>query len=255
MDRWILIIGTLLAIVGGVWGMISVHRGQRSLLTVAWMISVLMCQLAFLGIRGQSHQSCPLTDHGEILVFLSWALTVFYLLVGPTYRISLLGVFTAPVVAVFQGIALIPGMLNPKPEIIPGANFWHEIHAATAVLSYGGFALAAVAAVMFLVLDKQLKLHHLTSGLFRNLPPVRELLVSMEKLLQFSGVLLTLGIIAGLLMPRNPQMIGHLLAAVSVWCGYALLLGIKIWRGLTGRKLSISVVLMFILSLGVFAFV
>jgi ABC-type uncharacterized transport system permease subunit len=219
------------------------------------MLAVLVCQLVFLGIRGQEHQSCPLTDHGEILVFLAWALTLFYLLVGPAYRISLLGVFTAPAVAVFQGIALIPGVLDPNPRIRPGANFWHEIHAATAVLSYGGFALAAVAAVMFLVLDKQLKLQHTGSGLFRYLPPVRELLVSMERLLQFAGVLLTLGIIAGFLMPRNPTMIGHLLAAVAVWSGYALLLGIKIWRGLTGRKLSLSVVLMFILSLGVFAFV
>ena len=36
-------------------------------------------------------------------------------------------------------------------------------------------ALAAVAGVMFLVLDHQLKAHDLTSGLFRHLPPVREL--------------------------------------------------------------------------------
>ena len=255
MDRWILILGTLLATVGGVWGMMSVHRGHRSVWTVVWMIAVLGCQLAFLILRGRQHHSCPLTDHGEILVFLAWALTMFYLLVGPTYRISLLGVFTAPVVAVFQAIALVPGILNPEPRLLPGANFWHEIHAATAVLSYGGFALAAVAAVMFLVLDKQLKLQHLTSGLFRNLPPVRELLVSMERLLQFAGVLLTIGIVAGFLMPRDPKMIGHLLAAVAVWTGYALLLGIKIWRGLTGRRLSLSVVVMFILSLGVFAFV
>lgn len=255
MDRWILVIATLLAATGGIWGMVSVHRGNRSLLPLFSMVVVFGCQLAFLGTRGQHHQSCPLTDHGEILVFLAWALTLFYLCVGPAYRLSLLGMFTAPVVAVFQAIALVPGVLNPNPQHVPGANFWHEIHAATAVLSYGGFALAAVAAVMFLVLDKQLKLQHLTSGLFRNLPPVRELLVCMERLLRIAGVLLSIGIVAGFLMPRNPSMIGHLLAAVTVWSGYALLLGIKIWRGLTGRKLSLSVVVMFILSLGVFAFV
>lgn len=255
MDRWILILGTLLAAIGGAWGMVSVHRGTRSLWTIVWMVAVFGCQLAFLGLRGKQHGMCPLTDHGEILVFLSWALTLFYLFVGSTYRISLLGVFTAPVVAVFQAIALLPGILNPNPQKIPGGNFWHEVHSSTAVLSYGGFALAAVAAVMFLVLDRQLKEHHLKSGLFRNLPPVRELLVSMERLLQFAGTLLTLGIIAGFLMPRKPEMIGHLLAAVAVWSGYALLLGIKLVRGLTGRKLSLSVVIMFILSLGVFAFV
>jgi ABC-type uncharacterized transport system permease subunit len=255
MDRWILILGTMLAAIGGAWGMVSVHRGNRSLWTVVWMVAVFICQLAFLGLRGKQHAACPLTDHGEILVFLCWALTLFYLFVGSTYRISLLGVFTAPVVTLFQSIALLPGVLAPDPQITPGGNFWHEIHSATAVLSYGGFALAAVAAVMFLVLDKQLKEHHLKSGLFRNLPPVRELLISMERLLQFAGTLLTLGIIAAFLMPHNSAMMGHLLAAIAVWTGYAFLLGIKLVRGLTGRKLSLSVVIMFILSLGVFAFV
>lgn len=256
MDRWVLILGTLLAVIGGAWGMVSVHRGNRSLWTIVWMVAVFGCQMAFLGIRGKEHAACPLTDHGEILVFLSWALTLFYLFVGSTYRISLLGVFTAPVVAVFQSIALIPGMLNPYPQVVTNGNFWHEIHSATAVLAYGGFGLAAVAAVMFLVLDRQLKEHHLKSGLFRNLPPVRELLISMERLLQFAGVLLTLGIIAGFLMPHDHQeYLGHLLAAVAVWAGYALLLAIKLVRGLTGRRLSLSVVIMFILSLGVFALV
>ena len=35
---------------------------------------------------------------------------------GPAYRISLLGVFTAPVVAVFQAIALLPGVLEANPR-------------------------------------------------------------------------------------------------------------------------------------------
>jgi len=255
MDHWVLILGTVLAAIGSVWGMISVHRGTRSLWTIVWMLAVFVCQLVFLLSRGKEHGACPLTDHGEILVFLSWALTLFYLLVGSTYRISLLGVFTAPAVAVFQAIALIPGVLDENPRKLANASFWHEIHASTAVLAYGGLALAAVAAVMFLVLDRQLKEQQLKSGLFRNLPPVRELLVSMERLLQIAGVLLTLGIIAGFLMPRDPNALGHLLAAVAVWSGYALLLGIKLVRGLTGRKLSLSVVIMFILSLSVFAFV
>ena len=77
---------------------------------------------------------------------------------------------------------------------IAGGNPWHETHSATSVLAYGALALAAVAGVMFLVLDRQLKEHHLKSGLFRNLPPVRELLVSLERLLWLGGGLLTIGI-------------------------------------------------------------
>lgn len=255
MDRWFLIAATLLAVVGGVWGMLSVHRGRRSRWTVAWMAAAFLCQLGFLFLRGEARGACPLADRGEILVFLSWSLTLFYLIVGPAYRISLLGVFTAPVAVVFQAIALAPGVLDRDPQRIAGGNPWHETHAATSVLAYGALALAAVAGVMFLVLDKQLKDHHLKSGLFRNLPPVRELLVSLERLLWIGGVLLTIGIVAGFIMPRDASALGHLIAALSVWTAYMIVLSVKKLRGLTGRRLSLLAVALFILSLGVFAFV
>ncbi len=256
MDRWLLLSATLLAVIGGTWGMMSVHRGNRSHWTVVWMIAVLVCQLGFLSLRSQHRAACPLADRGEILVFLSWSLTLFYLLVGPAYRISLLGVFTAPVVVVFQTMALMPGVLDSNPQRILGGNLWHETHAATSVLAYGALALAAVAGVMFLVLDRQLKEQHLQSGLFRNLPPVRELLVSLERLLWLGGALLTIGITAGFVMPHDGGgSLGHLIAAVSVWIGYTVLLTVKSVRGLTGRRLSLLTVGLFILSLGVFAFV
>jgi ABC-type transport system involved in cytochrome c biogenesis permease subunit len=216
--------------------MISVHRGRRSRWTMFWMLAVFLCQLAFLGMRGEQRAACPLADRGEILVFLSWSLTLFYLLVGPAYRISLLGVFTAPVIVVFQTLALLPGVLQSEPQRLVGGNPWHETHSATSVLAYGALALAAVAGVMFLVLDRQL-------------------LVSLTRLLWLGGGLLTIGIIAGFLMPHDKTALGHLLAALAVWTGYAILLGTKSLRGLTGRRLSLAAVLLFILSLGVFAFV
>jgi ABC-type uncharacterized transport system permease subunit len=255
MDRWLLIAATLLAAVGGVWGMVSVHRGTRSAWTVAWMGGVFVCQFAYLMLRGEQRGACPLRETGEILAYLAWALTMFYLLVGPAYRISLMGVFTAPVVVVFQAAALVPGMLSAEPERVIGTSAWGETHAATSVLAYGALALAAVAGVMFLVLDKQLKEHHLKSGLFRNLPPVRELLVSLERLLWLGGSLLTLGIVAGFLMPRSPAATGHFVAALAVWAGYAVLLGVRSWRGMTGRRLSLWAVALFVCSLLVFAFV
>lgn len=255
MDRWFLIASTSLALFGAAWGMLSVHKGKRSPWTVAWMLGAFACQIGFLSVRGQARAACPLNDPGEILAFLAWSLTLFYLLVGPAYRISLLGVFTAPVVLIFQSLALIPGVLTTNPQKIAGGNPWHETHSAMSVLAYGALALAAVAGVMFLVLDKQLKDQHLKSGLFRNLPPVRELLTSLERLLWLGGLLLTIGIVAGFLMPHTASAWGHLIAALAVWIGYIALLAIKRVRGLTGRRLSLSAVLLFVLSLAVFAFV
>lgn len=255
MDRWMLVAATLLSLIGGVWGMVSVHRGHRSRWTVLWMVGTLLCQFGFLWLRGQERGACPLADRGEILVFLAWSLTLFYLLVGPAYRISLLGVFSAPVVFFFQAAALLPGMLTDDPRRIAGVNAWHETHSAMSVLAYGALALAAVAGVMFLVLDHQLKVHHLQSGLFRNLPPVRELLVSLTRLLRLGGVLLTIGVVAGFLMPHDSSAWAHLLAAVAVWVAYAVVLGIHAVRGMTGRRLASAAVALFLFSLLVFAFI
>ncbi len=253
MDRWFLLIATLLAAIGGTWGMISVHRGTRSHWTVAWMVAVMLCQLGFLSVRGQLRTACPLHDLGEMLVFLAWSLTLFYLLIGPAYRISLLGVFSAPLVFVLQSGALISGLFTVSPQRDPSPNLFHSLHSATSVLAYGALALAGVAGIMFLVLDRQLKVHRLKSGLFRNLPPAHQLLVSLERLLWLGSGLLTLGIVAGFLMPPTTPLHSHLIVAMAVWVGYTALLAVKTLRGLTGRKLALAAVAMFILSLVVFA--
>lgn len=235
--------------------MVILRHGNRSHWTVWWMIAALICQMGYLVIRGEMRGACPLRSIGEISVYLAWSLTLFYLLVGPMYRISLLGVFTAPVVVLFQGFALLPGQLAANPERILNTNAWGETHSATSVLAYGALALAAVAGVMFLVLDRQLKDHDLKSGLFRNLPPVRELLVSLERLLWIGMILLTLGLVAGFLMPHGDGAWAHLIAAIMVWSGYIALMAVKRIRGITGRRFALGTVTLFVLSLGVFAFV
>lgn len=256
MDRWLLILSTVFAVIGGVWGMWSVHCGRRSPWTVAWMLGVFLAQLGFLWLRGQERMACPLADRGEVMVYLAWSLTLFYLLVGPAYRISLLGVFTAPLVAVFQIIAILPGGLDSDPQPVGKVNAWHEAHASTSVLGGGALALAGVAAVMFLVLDHQLKEHHLRSGLFRYLPPVRGLLVSIERLVWLGLGLLTLGIVAGLKMPTgSADAAAHQLVAVAVWLAYAGLLWVKTTRGMTGRRFSLVVVGCFVVSLVAFSLV
>lgn len=219
------------------------------------MIGVFLCQLGYLGVRGEMRAACPLRSLAEISVFLSWSLTLFYLLVGPVYRISLLGVFTAPLVAIFQGVALLPGNLATNPQVVENTTFWGETHSAMSVLAYGALALAAVAGVMFLVLDHQLKEHDLKSGLFRNLPPVRELLISLERLLWLGMALLTAGVIAGVLMPLGKGAMAHLIAAIIIWLAYLFLMVTKRVRGITGRRFALGAVMLFVLSLGVFAFV
>jgi ABC-type uncharacterized transport system permease subunit len=86
------------------------------------------------------------------------------------------------------------------------------------------------------------------------LPPVRELLKSMVRLLWIGEVLLSIGVLAGFMMPRNGGT-AHLIAATAVWLGYAALLAVRQVRGLTGRRTATFAVVLFVVSLSVFALV
>ena len=255
VDRWFLILATLFAALGAVTGMLMLKHGRRSRWTVVWMALAFLAQLGFLSVRGESRGACPLIGSGEILAFLAWALTLFYLAVGPAYRLSLLGVFSAPLVVLFQVIALLPGVWVAIPVAVSGTDAWKETHSAMSVMGYGALALAAVAAVMFLVLDRQLKTQHLSSGLFRNMPPVRELLTSMRRLLWLGWVILSVGVVAGFRMPHGGEAHLHLFAALGVWLSYAVLLGVIQFRGLAGRHFARVTVILFVVSLSVFAFI
>src|SRR3954452_1648110 len=64
-------------------------------------------QTAFLSIRGHALGRCPLTNLFEVFVFLAWSVALIYLLIGPAYRLSLMGAFTAPLVFLIQTFALL----------------------------------------------------------------------------------------------------------------------------------------------------
>lgn len=256
MEKWLLAGSTIMVVLGGGMGMLALQRRQRSPWTLVCMLVAFVFQLAFLGVRGEMRGACPLGDLGEVLAFLAWSLVLFYLLVGPAYRLSLLGLFTAPVVAVFQLIALSPGVMSVVPERAVEVDAWGEAHAAFSVLSYGAFALAAVAALMFLILNRQLKDHHLNTGLFKAFPPVRLLSVSVVRLILVGEVILTVGVVSAFLMQRDGGGGGaHLMAALVVWASYLVLLGWHFLRGITPRRLSVGVITLFGLALLVFAFV
>ncbi|MDQ3623017.1 MAG: hypothetical protein M3463_11080, partial [Verrucomicrobiota bacterium] len=109
MDRLLLLISTFCFLFGFAYTMYAL--GARvyhpSRLNFFAILAGFVFQTAFLYQRGQQVGRCPITSHFEFLVFLSWSMVLFYLLIGPTYRLSLLGAFTSPLVFVFQALALL----------------------------------------------------------------------------------------------------------------------------------------------------
>ena len=76
-------------------------------------------QTAFLSVRGHALGRCPLTNLFEVFVFLAWSVALIYLAVGPTYRLSLMGAFTAPLVFALQTFALLAPIDVPHQMQLP----------------------------------------------------------------------------------------------------------------------------------------
>ncbi|MEI6352078.1 MAG: cytochrome c biogenesis protein CcsA [Verrucomicrobiota bacterium] len=169
--------------------------GRRSLVLIG---TGFIFQTIFLHHRGEQIGHCPLTNLFEVLIFLCWSINLLYLVVGHTYRLSLLGAFTAPLVFVIQVVALITPFDTPA-QIVTHPNPWAELHAALSVIAYGAFAMAGVAGVMYLVQERQLKTHHLHS-LFFLMPPITTLAIANNRLLWAGFGILTAGLFAGIMV-------------------------------------------------------
>jgi ABC-type uncharacterized transport system permease subunit len=164
-------------------------------------------------VRGHALGRCPLTNLFEVLIFLAWSVALIYLLVGPAYRLSLMGAFTAPLVILIQTLALVAPIDVRHPGRAP-ANSWLEFHASVSMIAYGAFALACIAGIMYLVQERQLKTRNLLS-IFYHLPPLSDLFVAITRLLWWGLGLYTLGLISGF-------FIGQPLPRVQVFCSFAV---------------------------------
>jgi len=192
-------------------------------------------QTAFLSIRGHALGRCPLTNLFEVLVFLAWSVALIYLLVGPVYRLSLMGAFTAPLVVLLQGIALLAPIDKPHAMKMP-VNPWLEFHASMSLFAYGVFALACIAGVMYLLQERQLKTHQLRS-IFYHLPPLSDLFAAIIRLLWWGFALYTLGLVTGFFIDQ-PLPTRQVVCAIGVWLLYAAILQGRYLRRLAPKSVA-----------------
>jgi HemX protein len=243
-DRFFIYLATVFFCAGFALAFLALRTGRYR--PSSWNLVVMglgfASQCAFLALRGKVVRQCPVTNQFEVLVFVAWAMALLYFLIGTSYRWSLLGMFTAPLAFLLQVMAL----LSPDPAAgnLGRAEFWNELHKTVSLLGYGAFALSSVAAVMFLVQDRQLRKQRLQAW-FHHLPPIHFLQQVMRRLNLFGLVCLTLGIISAWKM--NTVQAGHSLVAVYIiWGLYAALIIYEYTRGMSARRSALA-------SMGAFA--
>jgi HemX protein len=244
MDRFFLIVSTLSFLLAVLRTLSALrarifHPGRFNFFAIA---AGFVFQTVFLSVRGHALGRCPITNLFEVFVFLAWSVALIYMLVGPAYRLSLMGAFTAPLVFVIQTFALLAPIDVPHRVRLP-PNPWLEFHASISMIAYGAFALACVAGLMYLVQERQLKTHHLHS-IFYHLPPLNDLFAAITRLLWLGFALYTAGLVSGF-FTGQPLPLVKITCAVAVWILYGAILRGRHLGLITPKRVAMLCVLAF----------
>jgi HemX protein len=237
VDRQVLIVSTLCFLAAVARSAISMRAGVfRPARFNFFAIGLgFIFQTAFLSIRGHAVGRCPLTNLFEVFVFVAWSIALIYMLVGPAYRLSLMGAFTAPLVFLLQSFALIAPIDNQhKLKLTP--NPWLEFHASISTVAYGAFALACIAGVMYLIQENQIKTHQIRS-IFYHLPPLTDLFATITRLLWLGFALYSVGLVSGFFVDR-PLPRAQVVGAIVVWLLYAAILQGRHLRRLAPKRVA-----------------
>jgi ABC-type transport system involved in cytochrome c biogenesis permease subunit len=253
-DRQWLWCAAALYTVGLLRGTVSVIRGGH--LSPAFMYFTILAgyvlQFIGLGVRGHSTGGCPLGNQFEIFQFTAWSAITLYLVVGVTFRSSIMGYFTSCLGSVLTIVSLsIPEWDAVRRTHIFGGNPWIELHAALAIFSYGVFGLMALASLLFLLRHYSLKSKHL-GGWFSFLPSIRDLDHIEVRLLGAGLALLTLALaFGGVYWSRDTTTVDHakLAATVAVWAGSAAAFLLRAVGRLLARRFAWTCLALFAAAL------
>lgn len=246
--------GAVLYLAAFACGLLTLRMSKPYLnsLILVLLGSGFLMQILGLNIRGAEIKACPLGNIFEVTQFISWSLVLLFFIVGPVFRVRLLGFFTAALAAFLSGGSMLfPGLDKPYPPGIFGGNPWIELHAALAIFSYGVFAIVAVVSIMFLIQQHGLKKKQFM-GVYQFLPSVQQLDLVAQRLSITGVVILTLALIFGsVFWLENLELVPVLKLSVTclVWAGYLCVVLLRIRKKLVTRRHAIAAIMLFILAL------
>ena len=211
-----------------------------------------LIQTLALNLRGAAIKGCPTGNTFEVAQFIAWSLVLLFFIIGPAFRLRLLGFFTSGLTALLAaGSFLVPAWDAPYPPGLFGGNHWIELHAALAMFSYGVFAILALVSVMFLTQQHGLKKKQF-KGVYQILPSVQQLDLMAKRLLVTGVILLSSSLAFGAVFwienfDRVPVF--KLTATCLIWLGYLAVFVLRLQKKLVTRRHAIATIILFLLAM------
>lgn len=214
----------------------KVNRTAFVLLSGVWLV-----QTVFFVLRMRELNYIPVLTTFETMIFFSWILITFSLVINFFYKIDLFTFFAN--VAGFAAVAFVT--FTDKGATSLSASLQGDLlflHVAMALLSYACFLLAAIFSIMYLIQEKLLK-EKRWNDLFRRLPALDQLEHFSYRLVMFGFPLLLIAMILGAIW-YNARF-DHVLVfdpkpvvSVILLAVYGIYLYLRVSAGWLGRRLA-----------------
>lgn len=196
----------------------------------------LLAHAAALAVETAQLHRLPVIDVRSALSFFSFLVTVAFFFVYLRYRITALGLFMLPLVFVFTLISAVhPERSFADPAFRGG---WLLVHIASIFLGYTAFLLTFVAALMYLIQERELKSKKPRTFYYR-LPSLEVCDELHSRSLMIGLPLLSVGILTGFVWASRTwhgpwELDPKILASIVTWLIYLVLFSTRLsgmWRG------------------------
>jgi ABC-type uncharacterized transport system permease subunit len=243
---WLRVAAALYSI-GLVHAILTLVRRREHLFRVALGAFGLASVFHFVSIveEGIVNNRCPITNFYEMLSMCAFLLVLVYLFAHWRYKLESLSVFVFPMVFV---AALVATMANPisawsSPVV---RNTWLTVHIVLVLLGLAALLLAAIASLVYLFQERELKRKKPRSSHYR-LPALGTLDDVISQAMAVGFVLITLAVIAGstwAFIDAKPGWLKDpkILISFITWGIYMALVFLRTVAGWRGRKAAILTV-------------
>ena len=219
--------------------LLTVIRRRQRLFTLALASFTVAAVFHLVSIveEGFALGRFPVANLYQTSSLIGLLITVLFLIVYWRYKFESLAVFVFPIVFVFTFIASLGHPVEPwsSPAL---RSSWLFLHVVLALLGYAALFLTCVAAIMYLIQERELKSKKPRAFYYR-LPPLGTLDELSYKTMAAGFVLITLGLITGLAFVEwETQWMtdSKIVLAFVTWGVYLAMIFARWTIGWRGRK-------------------
>ena len=243
---WLRVAAALYSL-GLLHAILTLVRRREHLFRVALSAFTLGSVFHFVSIveEGILSNHCPITNIYETLSMCAFLVVVLYLFVQWRYRLESLSVFIFPLVFVMSLVATLGNPVRAWSSPVV-RNTWLTVHIVLVLLGIAALLFAAVASLLYLFQDRELKSKK-PRKLYYRLPALGTLDDLIFKAMAVGFVLMTLAVVAGstwAFIELKSDWISQPKIAISffTWGIYLALVFLRTTAGWRGRKAAIMTV-------------